>query len=188
VQHEPAPVSGFFDRIRLHLVVSPVASVTPSSVWIMELANVDWEPPNDWPAELEDAVSGPGAQGVPVTFDLSTDDSVLLDIVVRTSKGLARVIGDRHHVASMLEGWAQPGRDAGPSDQEVASGEAEAAVLFALESHFGLGREEVESVAVEYEPGAERFVHVRAGAAQYLGTVTRHGRVQVSQVVERTDR
>ena len=186
MQHQAPPVTGSFDRIRLHLLVGPDADGSPSSVWIMELADVDWGPPGDWPTQIEGAISSSQADGV-VTFELNTGESTVLDIVARTSKGLAQVIADRHHVASMLETWAKPRPETHPSEHETSSEEAQTAVLFALDSHFATGATQVDSVDIEYEPGSEYFVHVEASPARYLGTVSRHGRIQLSQVVNRTD-
>jgi hypothetical protein len=152
----------------------------------MEVAEVDWEPPQEWPAELERAVSTPGGEGNRLTFRV--DEGAELDIVARTAKGAARLIADLHHVSSLLETWAKP---RGPSHTDaqlhISDAVAKEAVLFVLKSHFATDADAIDSVDIDFEPADEWLLHVRSGSQQYVGTVTQQGRLRVSHVTKRTD-
>ena len=100
----------FFDRVRLHLLHWPVGQLAPSAAWLMEVVDVDWQPPEDWPAEIDRAITSPGTDAQPVTTQVGKDEeSAILDVVARTTKGTAQVIADRHRVASLLEAWGGAG-------------------------------------------------------------------------------
>ncbi len=179
----------FFDRVRLHLLHWPVGRVAPSAAWLMEVVDVDWEPPEGWQAEIERAITNPGTDAQAVTTQVGNDDeSAILDVVARTTKGTAQVIADRHRVASLLEAWAQPAGDLHTSQDEVSEGVAESAFRYVLEAHFDIDGDRIDAVDIEYEPGKEWRVHVTAGPQRYIGTVALHGRIQLSHVVNRTDR
>jgi hypothetical protein len=186
MQNDPTPVTGSFDRVRLHVLHWLPESAEPSAAWLMEVADVDWEPPQEWPAELERAVSTPGGEGNRLTFRV--DEGAVLDIVARTAKGAARLIADLHHVSSLLETWAKL---RGPSHTDaqphISDAVAEEAVLFVLKSHFATDADAIDSVDIDSEPADEWLLHVRSGSQQYVGTVTQQGRLRVSHVTKRTD-
>ena len=188
MQDEPPSMTEFFDRVRLHLLHWPVGQLAPSAAWLMEVVDVDWQPPEDWPAEIERAITSPGTDAQAVTTQVGKDEeSAILDVVARTTKGTAQVIADRHRVASLLEAWAQPAGDLHTSHNEISEGVARAAFLFVLEAHFDIEGDRIDAVEVEYEPGDEWRLSVEAGPQRYVGTVARHGRIQLSHVVDRTD-
>jgi len=54
-------------------------------------------------------LSDPGDTGDRLTTEVEAGpEGVVLDIVVRTVKGSALVIADRHRAASLLDSWAEP--------------------------------------------------------------------------------
>ena len=65
---------------------------------------------------------------------------------------------------------------------------AESAFWYVLEAHFDIDGDRIDTVDIEYEPGKEWRVQVTAGPQRYIGTVALHGRIQLSHVVNRTDR
>jgi hypothetical protein len=155
----------------------------------MELTDVRWDAPGNWPAEIELMVASPGRAGRAVTFRVSEEvQSVVLDIFASTDKGTALAIADRGHVSSLLEAWAKP-RDSSHTgdDHLISDSVAKDRVLLVLESHFATDAEMIVSVDAEYEPGREWLVHVDTAASRYVGTVTQQGRLQVSHVTTRVD-
>lgn len=186
MQNDPTPVEGSFDRVRLHLLHWSPGGTRPSSAWVTELADVDWDPPEDWPAELERVVSSPRNEKYPVTF--AYDEGAVLDIVAPTAKGAAHIIADLHVVSSLLQTWAKPRSSSHAGDQHhLSEAVAKDDVLLVLESHFATDAGAIDSVDFDFEPGEEWFVHVRAGSHRYVGTVTQQGRLRTTHVVERND-
>ena len=186
---ETASIPGNVDRVRLHILSWPTGGDAPTAAWVMELSDVDWRPPAGWQSEIEHTLSDPEDAGGRLTAEVDAGpDGVVLDVVVRTAAGSALVIADRHRAASLLDSWAEPSKSLVANvDHHTSEAAARAAVLLVLESHFGVDAGAVDSVTVEFEPGEEWFVHVRADASQYLGTVSRQGRGQVSHVVHQAD-
>ncbi len=189
MERDPASASGTYDRVRLHILSWPAGVDVPSAVWVMELSDVDWRPPEGWRSEIEHTLSDPGDDGDRVTADVEeSPQGAVLNIVTRTAKGTAQLIADRHQASSLLEAWAGPRKDSNTRDDHYLSDAvARGAVLLVLESHFGIEVDAIDSVTVDFEPGEEWLVHVRAGASRYVGTVSRQGRGQVSHVVNQTD-
>ncbi len=182
-------MTGFFDRVRLHLLHWPVGQVAPSVAWLMEVVDVDWKPPEGWPAEIERAITSPGTDAQAVTTQVGKDEeSAILDVVARTTKGAAQVIADRHRVASLLEAWGVPAGDLHTPHTEVSEGVARAAFLFVLEAHFDIDGDRIDAVEIEFEPGEEWRVRVEASPQRFIGTVARHGRIQLTHVARLSDR
>lgn len=147
---------------------------------------MDWDPPEEWPAELERVVSNPASEEHPISSGV--DEGVVLDIFARTAKGAAHVIADLHVVSSLLETWAKPRGSSRAGDQHhISDAVAKDDVLLLLETHFATDAGAIDSVNIDFEPGEEWLVHVGAGSQRYVGTVTQQGRLRVTHVVKRTD-
>ncbi len=189
MERDPASAPGTYGRVRLHILSWPTGVDVPSAVWVMELSDVDWRPPEGWRSEIERTLSDPGDNGDRVTADVEeSPQGAVLNIVARTVKGTAPLIADRHQASSLLEAWAGPRKDSRTRDEHHLSDVvAREAVLLVLKSHFGIEVDAIDSVSVDFEPGEEWFVHIRAGSSQYVGTVSCQGRGQVSHVVNQTD-
>ncbi len=186
---DPASASGTYARVRLHILTWPTGVESPSAAWVMELSDVDWRPPEDWRSQIKDLLVDPDDSRNQVIVD--ADDGPqgsVLNIVARTTRGTAQVIGDRHQASALLEAWAEPRDGSSMGEQHHTSEEAaREAVLLVLKSHFGLDADGIDSVEVNFEPGDELFVHVGAGASRYVGTVSRRGRAQISHVVHQRE-
>jgi len=186
---DPTTESGPYARVRLHILSWPTGADAPTAAWVMELSDVDWRPADGWRSEIQSTVSD--AQDAADQVTSYVEDGAqgsVLNIVARTTRGTAQIIGDRHRASALLGEWAEPRDGSTASDQHHTSeAVAREAVLLVLEAHFGLDTSAIDSVAVDFEPGDELFVHVAAGASRYLGTVTRQGGAQVSHVVHQRE-
>ena len=185
MDRESVPVSSGSQAVRLHILSWPSEASAPSAVWMVDLSDVDWRPPEGWRSEIERTVSVPGE--VVTSQGEENSDGPVLDIVARTTKGTAQVIADRHQALSLIEDWAQPREGSSARGRDLSEATARDAVLLVLRSHFGVDVGATDSVAVDFEPGDEWLVHVSVGTSRYVGTVGRQGRAQVSHVVHQTD-
>ncbi len=186
VQTEPLPIEQF-DSVRLHIVVRSAEAALPSSVRILDAAVVTWAAPEDWSTKIMEVLSTPGAAEADVPVVSSIDDGRVLDIVAHTSHRGAQVILDEHRLVSMLEEWTTQPKVSFRSTEHISREEAEAAVWFALQFHFAITRDKIDTMDGTYEPGDEYLMNLSIGSERYVATLKARGAVHLSHVVNRTD-
>ena len=170
----------------MHTVVVASGSVLPSSVWVLELSDVEWRGSDGWSTAIAEVLAD--SDGEPQMHeDVAQDGGRVLDIVARTSHIGAPLIMDQKRLSTLLVELSGKTGLPSSSGESISAEMAESAVLAALQTHFSTTPEEVGSMDSKFEPDGEYLIQISAGKRRYIATFRRRGAIHQLHLVDRTE-